>query len=492
MISVDVRATLASWGRGDRLVGGVAVLGDTPSGAARPVDALIIRPTGLTLVVGVDLPDPAMKLDAPLSRRWRVDGWLLTRSDESPNPAGEAIELTRVVRDRLRNAGTQVPLTTVIAIGPYVEEVRQPPEDLAEGFWVLHPSPPSLLGALRESAHRSTWLGVGEARRVLLALFPDRPELVEDVLTSAELDAEGFSTAEAAVSAQQTAVPLGQADAGTVVLPRPAGVPAPPDAGAPDPARSGTPNSATTGPVAPHAGRPGAAQPPGLGARVPAGPSGPPPAVGQPGAAAGGWPGAVRPASRRTGFSGQLVAAAVIAALVLGVMAFLAVESSLGGDSSGVEDGDESAPVAVVVAEGTEFAVRGEDGADDCARHSYGDVQAWLTDHPCTGLSRGLFHTDAPAEAAVSTSVVEFTDENQAQEFEQLVTGVGRGGINDLVRDGQGWRGGPESFDGAAFVVARTGTQVRIGQAVWIDAPSAPDDVELTTLAETGLTLSAR
>ncbi|MBB5923303.1 hypothetical protein FHR81_004370 [Actinoalloteichus hoggarensis] len=498
MISVDIRATLASWGREDALVGGVAVLGATPAGAVRPVDAVILRPTGLTLVVGLDLPDPALKLDAPLAGRWRVDGWLLSRSGESPNPSHEAVELTRVVRDRLREAGTPVPSTTVIAIGPYVGEVRQPPEDVAAGFWVLHPSPPSLLGALRESAHPSTWLRVREAREVLAALFPDRPELADDALTAAQLAAEGFSISAGAGDARRGEALADRADEATVALHRPTGGGTSKSAarsGMPIPTGdAGTASPPGNVPIDSPAGRPGPGRgSPGPGTPAAGGPAGRPAVPsGQPGTVVNGWPGAMRPEPRRSAFSGRLVAAAVIAVVVLGVMAVLAVESSRDGDGAAPDDGAAPEPASVVVAEGTEFGVRGQDDAEDCARHSYGDVQAWLADHPCVALSRGLFHTEAPAEAAVSTSVVEFTDESQAQEFEGLVTDVGRGGISDLVRDGHGWRGGPESFDGAAFVVARSGTLVRIGQAVWIGKPSTPDDAELTALAETGLTLAAR
>ena len=69
-VGVDVRAALASWGRGDGVVGGVALTGARPPDCPRPVDAIVVLPRGILGGVGVDLPDPAVRLDAPLAGQW--------------------------------------------------------------------------------------------------------------------------------------------------------------------------------------------------------------------------------------------------------------------------------------------------------------------------------------------------------------------------------------------------------------------------------------
>lgn len=68
-VGADVRAALVSWGRADTVLGGIALLGVTPTGCPRPVEAVILLPRGVVVVVGVDLPDPAVRLEAPLDRK---------------------------------------------------------------------------------------------------------------------------------------------------------------------------------------------------------------------------------------------------------------------------------------------------------------------------------------------------------------------------------------------------------------------------------------
>ncbi|RZS38823.1 hypothetical protein EV193_10432 [Herbihabitans rhizosphaerae] len=190
-VGADVRAALASWGRADSVVGGVALLGARPPGCPRPVDAILVLPRGVVIVVGVDLPDPAMRLEAPLTGQWRTDGWPLVRPDGPVNPAVEAIEASSAIVARLQSERVEpLPVTTVIAVGPYVSQVSQPTADLVRGVRVLHPEPTTLLSAARQLATYERPCTVERARGVLAALVPDAPEQpVADLLT------EGFSDA---------------------------------------------------------------------------------------------------------------------------------------------------------------------------------------------------------------------------------------------------------------------------------------------------------
>ena len=62
----------------------------------------MVLPRGVLVIAGVDLPDPAMRLDAPLTGAWKTDGWPLVRpGDRAPNPAAEAS------RRRPRSAAVQ-------------------------------------------------------------------------------------------------------------------------------------------------------------------------------------------------------------------------------------------------------------------------------------------------------------------------------------------------------------------------------------------------
>lgn len=221
-VGADVRAALASWGRGDSVVGGVALLGCTPPDCSEPVDAIVVLPRGLLVIVSVDLPDPAMRLDAPVAAQWKADGWPLVRQDGAVNPASEAMQSAGAVAARLQSQRVEpLPIGTVIAVGPYVARVSQPTNDLARGIRVLHPEPMTLLTAARELAVYERRCPVHKANAVLAALAPDHPPL-----TVADLVSEGFDEATTGPD---------MAAASTVLIPR---VPAQVQPHQPGPART--------------------------------------------------------------------------------------------------------------------------------------------------------------------------------------------------------------------------------------------------------------
>jgi hypothetical protein len=188
-VGADVRAALASWGRGDGVVGGVALIGPQPGDVAHRVDAVVLLPRGVLVVAGVDLPDPAMRLDAPLAGQWRTDGWPLTRPDGVVNPAVEVIETIGAITRHLEAAKVEpLPVGTVIAVGPYVSQVHQPVSDLLRGVRVLHPEPGTLLTAARELATHPRPCTLTQARAILHALAPE-----DTTVAAVDLAAEGFA-----------------------------------------------------------------------------------------------------------------------------------------------------------------------------------------------------------------------------------------------------------------------------------------------------------
>ncbi|MEV4314320.1 hypothetical protein [Actinocrispum sp. NPDC049592] len=205
-VGADVRAALASWGRGEQVAGGIALLGCTPPDCPEAVDAILVLPRGLVVIVGVDLPDPAMRMDAPVGGQWKIDGWPLVREDGAVNPATEALAAAGAVARLLQAKRVEpMPIGTVIAVGPYVARVSQPSNDLARGIRILHPEPSTLLTATRELAVYERRCPANRANDVLAALAPDLPPLrVEELL------AEGFD----AVST------TGLAAASTMLIPR--------------------------------------------------------------------------------------------------------------------------------------------------------------------------------------------------------------------------------------------------------------------------------
>lgn len=221
-VGADVRAALQSWGRGSNVVGGVALVGVQPAGVERPVDAVVVLPRGVLVVVGVDLPDPAVRLDAPLAGQWKTDGWPLVRPDGAVNPAADAVATVGVIGRKLEEARVEpLPVGTVVAVGPYVSQVHQPTSDLLRGVRILHPEPKTLLTAARELAVHQRPCTVAQAQAILAALAPDHAEQ--------DLTGEGFADT----------VRPDMAAASTTLIPRiqAAGPPQPPPQRQPRPAR---------------------------------------------------------------------------------------------------------------------------------------------------------------------------------------------------------------------------------------------------------------
>jgi hypothetical protein len=210
-VGADIRAALAAWGEGCGVLGGVAVFGCTPPGIQQPVDAVLVLPRGVIVVIGVDLPEPALKLDAPLHAPWTVDGWPLVRTQGAVNPALDAVTTASALARSLQSRGGEpLPVTTIVAVGPFAGQVTQPTQDLHRGVRVLHPSTTSMLAAARELTTYQRECAVEPARFVLQVLDERAGRL-----GVSELTAEGFSDA--------VAPDLASAD--TMMLPKVSGTP---------------------------------------------------------------------------------------------------------------------------------------------------------------------------------------------------------------------------------------------------------------------------
>ncbi|MFJ1763828.1 hypothetical protein ACIOD2_26175 [Amycolatopsis sp. NPDC088138] len=187
-VADDVRAALASLGRGSTVVGGIALIG-VGTVTDRPIEAVVLLPHGVIIVIGVDLPDPALRLEAPLGAEWRADGWPLVADDDAVNPATEALDLSQACESRIVELvpGT-APVGTIVAVGPYVETVDQPASDLAGPVRVLHPTPTTMLAAAVSLATAHRPRSVDQVRALIRGLAPDAPEFSDEVLLG-----EGFS-----------------------------------------------------------------------------------------------------------------------------------------------------------------------------------------------------------------------------------------------------------------------------------------------------------
>ncbi|SEQ64078.1 hypothetical protein SAMN05216188_104131 [Lentzea xinjiangensis] len=190
-IGADVRAALTACGAGTGVLGGVALMGVQPPGCPMPLDAIVVLPKGVLVIVGVDLPDPAVKLEAPLGEQWKMDGWPLVAKDGTANPATEAVAAATAVAQRIQAMRAEpLPVSTVVAVGPFVSQVVQPTVDLNRGVRVLHPKPSTLLTAARELATSAVPCTADHAAKLLAILQPTgTPPDARSILT------EGFSDA---------------------------------------------------------------------------------------------------------------------------------------------------------------------------------------------------------------------------------------------------------------------------------------------------------
>ncbi|SFR24175.1 hypothetical protein SAMN04488564_107334 [Lentzea waywayandensis] len=165
-----------------------------------PLDAIVVLPKGVLVIVGVDLPDPALKLEAPLGGQWTIDGWPLVAQDGAPNPATEAVAAATAVAQRIQAMRAEpLPVSTVVAVGPFVDQVVQPTVDLNRGVRVLHPKPSTLLSAARELATSTVPCTADHAVKLLAILQttgtpPDARSLLSEGFSDAVSDLASANT----------------------------------------------------------------------------------------------------------------------------------------------------------------------------------------------------------------------------------------------------------------------------------------------------------
>ncbi len=470
-VAEDIRAALASIGRGSTVVGGVALIGARPVDE-RTVEAVVVMPKGILIVIGVDLPDPALKLEAPLGGPWKADGWPLVHGDTAVNPATDALALsaacTHKISDVAPGAG---PIGTIIAVGPYVETVDQPPADLAGTVRVLYPTATTMLAATVSLANAPRPRSVQQARELIAALAPDAPPMPEELLLG-----EGFSAF--------------SDDEPTVIRENPL-VAAAPTVPAKHPGQAKRPAKPAL-PVAAAPAKP--AQP--AQAVQPAAPvrqAAPPAAAPKPAAAAPAAPSESAPKRPHQSKTVKWLPVAAIGLLIVLLVAAITVAS--GGDETAAPESRpptpaSSPPSTSQAVENIQFTSRASSSDQKCASHAFGDVQSSLQRTSCSAVKRASFASNIDGRAAaVSIAVVEFANAEQAAAFKATADTPGGGGILDVATETGQWQGEVPVFEGAAYQSTIDGKSVRLVQAVWLPGPSTPDDPGLVRGATAALEL---
>ncbi|WP_219414814.1 hypothetical protein [Pseudonocardia nigra] len=102
---------------------------------------------------------------------------------------------------------------------------------------------------------------------------------------------------------------------------------------------------------------------------------------------------------------------------------------------------------------------------DDCAAHSYGQVQEFFRAQPCATLFRALFTVRDARRNVVLVAVawVEMPDAASAREYHRLVDTHGTGNVTELSRERGPYR--RVRFTGEQYASRRDGTTLVNAQA---------------------------
>jgi hypothetical protein len=165
--------------------------------------------------------------------------------------------------------------------------------------------------------------------------------------------------------------------------------------------------------------------------------------------------------------------------------------SSVDGDSTGdVQDDPGPAVGHVQAVDGVQFRLEAVQVDDTCIGHAYGAVSTFFDSTNCTGLSRALYSAQLPGgPVVVSVSRIQLPDTASARALRALADQNGSGNINDLLREGVSYAGGPNELSNAEYASAVAGPTVTIVESSWIDPASAGSAADVDRVAASGLVL---
>lgn len=452
-VADDIRASLTALGRGDATAGGIALVDVTPTGSAFQFDAVLVMPFGIVIVAGVDLPGPALRLEAPLRGQWKADNWPLVGSSQAVNPASAALTAADELARRLNTlTNMAIPVGLVLAVGPFVDNVVTVPPR-GEAVRVLYPTPARLrdaIGSLAPDDGRPC--SVEQARAVLRLVHAELPIQSDDALAK-----EGFATgaahAQPALADQARTTPTQ----------------------APAPQTAAVAKAAALAAARAPGRQPGAAGPGvGIADERPTELMQLPLSTGQ-------------PEPQRRGPELKLLPIAAVLVIVAGLIAAIVMATSSGADDTPSErkSGQQAKPTRYAIS-GIEYREVAAAAERACDAHTYGDVQAALQKTPCTGMRLGSYLASVSGrQAAVSVAVVEFANPAQAGKLKKLADRAGSGGAADIANMRERWPDGEYSFNNAVYRSTVSENAVRLVRTAWIGEQSSPDDAVLARIAKT-------
>jgi hypothetical protein len=196
----------------------------------------------------------------------------------------------------------------------------------------------------------------------------------------------------------------------------------------------------------------------------------------------------------------------LLVALALGLVALLAVAGWLvlrdpdegtpgatGAPSDVSEPGSEPGPEPGTVqdVEGIQFTLQSVQVDVTCVGHAYGETATFFESTNCTGLSRALYSAQLDGgPVVISVARVRMPDTATARDLRALTDRNGSGNVNDLLREGVTYPGGPTELSSAEYASAVSGSTVTIVESSWVDPASGGSAADVDRMAANGLALA--
>ena len=89
----------------------------------------------------------------------------------------------------------------------------------------------------------------------------------------------------------------------------------------------------------------------------------------------------------------------------------------------------------------------------------------------------------------VSVARVRMPDTATARDLRALTDRNGSGNVNDLLREGVTYSGGPAELSGAEYASAVSGPAVTIVESAWVDPAAGGSAADIDRMAASGLAL---
>lgn len=197
---------------------------------------------------------------------------------------------------------------------------------------------------------------------------------------------------------------------------------------------------------------------------------------------------------RRTGLL-VILALALVAALAVGgwlVLRDPGSDGPGGGTASAAPETPAAGPVVGDTQDvgGVQYTVEAVQVDDTCVGHAYGETATFFETTNCSGLSRALYSAQLDGGAVVvSVSRVRMPDTATARDLRALTDRNGSGNVNDLLREGVGYPGGPDELASAEYASAVSGPTVTIVESSWVDPAAGGNAADIDRMAANGLVL---